>query len=139
MAFYPGKGTVLKISTAAASTVLQACAQVASISPPAISNPEVDVTTLGSTWRQFIGSIADGGSFSADLVYDPADFTHARFMTLVAATTPEETRIVFPTTVFTIFFRSLVTGFQKQNVVVDDAWRATATFKIDGVVTVTTV
>jgi hypothetical protein len=138
MAFYPGKGTVLKISTANASTTLAACAQITAIRPGGYSNPEVDVTTLDSTMRQFIGSIADGGSFTVDLVYDHNEFTHKRFLTLVANSTPEETKIVFATTVHNILFRSVVTAFQKQDIVVDDALRASATFKVDGTPTVST-
>lgn len=138
MAIYAGKNTVLKISTAAASTTLSALTQVVSISPPQPSNPPVDVTVLDSTWRQFIGTIPDGGTVGVEIIWDQANPDHQRLATAIAASTPEEYRIVGPTTTRTMFFRALVTDFSPQAIVVDNVWRASVNFKIDGSVSFTT-
>jgi hypothetical protein len=138
MAYYPGKGTVLMISTANSSTALGACTQVVSISPPQISHPSVDVTHLGSSEREFVGSIADYGTFGASIEYDPNDATHARLLALARGTTGEEYRIVFPTTINAIKFKALLNNLNLQDAVVDDVWRASLDWKITGPVTVTT-
>lgn len=142
MAIYPGKGTVLKISTAtgstAGSTTLSALTQLVSVSPPQPTNPPVDVTVLDSTWRQYLGTIADGGTFGAEIIWDQANPDHQRLATLITATTPEEYRIVGPTTTRTCFFRALVTDFSPQAFVVDNVYRANASFKVDGPVSFTT-
>jgi hypothetical protein len=138
MAIYAGKNTVLKISTAATSTTLSALTQVVSVSPPQPTNPPVDVTVLDSTARQFLGTIVDGGTFGIEIIWDPANPDHQRLANMVSATTPEEYRIVGPTTTRTVFFRGLVTDFSPQTFVVDNVWRANASFKVDGSVTFTT-
>lgn len=132
MSVYPGKGSAIKISTANGSTVLAAMVQITGITPPQPTNPPVDVTTLDSTWRQFLGTIADGGTFSIRGLWSPDNSDHQRLMTLVAATTPEEYKIVASTTTKTCFFRALVTDFQHGEKVVDDVDRFTANFKVDG-------
>lgn len=138
MAIYAGKGTVLKISTAAGSTALSALTQVVSINFPQPTNPPVDVTVLDSTWRQFLGTIADGGTAGVEIIWDQANVDHARLATLVTASTPEEYRIVGPTTTRTAFFRGLVTDFSPQSAVVENVWRANVSLKIDGPVSFTT-
>jgi hypothetical protein len=138
MAYYPGKGTVLMISTAAGSTVGTAMAQVVSISPPQMSHPSVDVTHLGSSEREFYGTITDYGTIGVSIEYDPNGETHQRLLTLLRGTTGEHYRIVFPTTTNAIKFLALVNNFNIQDAVVDDVWRASLDWKITGPVTVTT-
>lgn len=137
MAVYPGRFSVLKISTAAASTALSAMIQVTGITPPQVTNPPIDITVLDSTWRAFIGSIPDGGTVAMSLIWDPANEDHERLAGLVTATTPEEYRIVFSTTTKTVFFSAIVTDFQPQEIVVDNVVRANASFKVSGAVTYT--
>jgi hypothetical protein len=138
MAIYSGRNTVLKISTAAGSTVLSSLTQLVSISFPQPTNPPVDVTVLDSTWRQFIGTIADGGTASAEIIWDQANNDHQRLATLITGSSPEEFRIVNGTTTRTCFFRALVTDFLPQAAVVDNVYRASVSLKIDGPVSFTT-
>lgn len=140
MATYrPGKGTVLLMSTANGSTALSAAAQVVSITLPQLSNPEVDVTHLGSTCREFMNTIGDGGTVTYNIEWDPADTDQKRFHTLiVSGSTPEEYKVVFPTTTQTWLYKAVNTGFSPSEVRVDDVLRATVTQKISGSWSITT-
>lgn len=136
MAIYAGRFSALKMSTAAGSTALSAVAQLVSFTPPQISNPPVDVTVLESTWRTFIGTMPDGGTASFEILWDQANTDHGRLATLVTGSTPEEWKIVGPTTTKTVFFRGLVSDFSPTQIVVDNVWRASVSIKVDGAVTI---
>lgn len=138
MAYHPGKGCVLMISTANGSTVGAAAAQVVSITPPQMSHPSVDVTHLGSSEREFVGTIVDYGTFGMNIEYDMNDTTHQRLQTLLRGTTGELYRVVWATTTIQMKFLGLMNNLNPQEVVVDDVWRAQVDFKITGPVNFST-
>lgn len=138
MGVVAGKNSALKFSTAAGSTALSAVAQLVTVTPPQVTNPPVDVTTLDSTGRQFLGTIHDGGTVSLEIIWDQRINDHQRLQTLVHATTPEEYRLVASTTTITAFFRALVSDFNPQAIVVDNVVRASINLKVDGTVSYTT-
>jgi hypothetical protein len=140
MAIYAGKGTSLQMSTVStgSTTLSTGLTQVVSINFPQPTNPPVDVTVLDSTWRQFLGTIADGGTAGLEIIWDQANPDHQLLASLVTASTPREYKIVGPTTTRTAFFRALVTDFSPQSAVVENVWRANVSLKIDGPVSFTT-
>lgn len=139
MAIKAGRFSALKMSTAAGSTALSAVAQLVSFTPPQLTNPPIDVSVLESTWRTFIGTMPDGGTVGFEILWDQGNADHARLAgALITGSTPEEWRIVGPTTTQTVFFRGVETDFSPQAVVVDNVWRASISIKIDGAVTVST-
>jgi hypothetical protein len=135
---YPGRGTLFKMSTANGSTVLSAMVQVVDVQPPQPSNPPIDITVLSSTWRTFMGTVPDGGTVTVSLLWDQADIDHQRLASLITASTPEEYRIVGPTTTRCTHFAAIVADFQPQQIVVDNVYRANASLKVTGAVNFTT-
>lgn len=138
MAVFPGRFSHLKMSTANGSTTLSVVAQVVSFTPPQLTNPPVDITVLGSTWREFLGTIPDGGTVGLSIIWDQGNADHARLATLLAASTPEEYKLIASTTTKVTTFQALVADFQPQEVVVDNVWRANVNLKVSGAVTITT-
>ncbi|MEU8264914.1 phage tail tube protein [Micromonospora sp. NPDC048999] len=71
-------GTQFKRGDGKSPEAFTAIANVTSISGPERSRETIDVTNHGSPdgWKQYIGSLKDGGEVSLDLNYDPAEDTH---------------------------------------------------------------
>lgn len=73
MAYIRSQGTVIyKLDTSVSPNAYAAIGQVTSISGPDGNVPEVDVTHLSSTGKEYIGGLADFGSVTMDLIWDPA-------------------------------------------------------------------
>ena len=79
MAFTPGKGTTISITTSG-STTFVAISQVVTITPPEMAMGEVEVTHLGDTWRQFLPTILDGGEVTFGIEWDPAAVSHVELL-----------------------------------------------------------
>lgn len=140
MAYHPGKGTQLQLQINSTYTAL---GQLVDVTPPQIANPSVDVTHLGSSERERIGTIYDGGQVSGTLLHDQELQTHEEMIAhssmTIRKTTPVNWKIVFPTTTHTIQFAGLLTQYNFQTVQVDDAWRSNIQIDISGPVTLSTI
>lgn len=127
-------------TTASPATTYAQIGQVTSISGPDGSIPEVDVTHLSSTGKEFIAGLADWGSVSLEVIFDAADSTnmHELMWTDFIAGTVSTYQIRLsdsPATTFTM------TGYPNQyslNLGVDEAVRATLGIKITGAPTLNT-
>ena len=114
-------------------------AQVTSISGPGLSLDTVDVTSHDSTgaWEEHVGTILRSGEVTMDIVYDPADGTHANvadglLADLAARTLITTFHIVFPDAATTTWdFDAFVTGFEP-SAPVDGALTASVKFKLSG-------
>ncbi|SIO60136.1 hypothetical protein SAMN05444166_6280 [Singulisphaera sp. GP187] len=69
----PGKGTLLKVKISAAQTTI---AQRVSLDGPEMEVGTAETTNLDSAKKTYRPTIADGGSMSGTLQYDPHDPTH---------------------------------------------------------------
>ncbi len=140
MGYRPGKGTELQLQINSTYTAL---GQLVDVTPPSMGNASVNVTHLGSSEMERIGSIFDGGSVSGSLLHDQALDTHKQ-LTLNASSgtlrsvTPVNWKIVGATTTHTIAFAGLLTQFSFGTVTVDDAWRSNFSIDISGPVAVST-
>ena len=113
--------------------------QVTNISGPGLSLDTVDVTSHDSTgaWEEVVGTILRSGEVTMDIVYDPADATHANvadglLADLVARTLITTFHLVFSDVGVTEWdFNAFVTGFEP-SAPVDGALTASVKFKLSG-------
>lgn len=135
MAYAPGKGTVLKLTITATPTDI---AQVVGITPPQMTVGTSETTHLGSSWREYISTLPDGGEVSLTIEYDSAAATHAALWTAFTGGAAEAWSVVFNDTGDTaIAFSGILTGFAWDEVTVDNVVTASLTIQITGAVTVT--
>ena len=76
MGVFRGSGTVLSRGDAASPEVFVAVGDVISISGPAITKDEIEVTALDSTAKEFIGALDDPGEITMELNWNPQDAEH---------------------------------------------------------------
>lgn len=69
-------GTELKLGDGASPEVFTKIAEVTQVSEIGETAPEIDVTPIDATARQFIGGLAEGNSVSFTLSYVASDATH---------------------------------------------------------------
>lgn len=135
MAYAPGKGTILQLEIA---SVFTAIAQLVNVTPPSMSVGTSETTHLASTWREFIGSIPDGGEITFTIEYDSADASHAALSSKFAGCAVENWKVLFNDAGDTeVAFSGIITGFSWDEVVIDNVVTASLTVKVSGTVTVT--
>ena len=135
MGIMAGKGTVLQVSINSTFTTI---ASMVEVNAPALTNPEVDITVLTDSWRQFQYTIPDGGSIDFSGIFDHTHATHSRLITSLSTGTVESMKLIGSTTTNTITFSGLVTAMQIGPYVVDDAARFSGTIKVTSGVTIST-
>lgn len=99
------------------------------------SAPDIDVTNLASTAKEYAAGIPDTQDISIPIIYDPDDTGHVALETAFAdqaARTFKVTLTNSPPTVFT--FSAVVKEFGL-DANIDDVWRGTLTLKRSGAVT----
>jgi hypothetical protein len=127
-------------NTASPVTTFAQIGQVTSISGPDGSVPEVDVTHLSSTGKEYIGGLADFGSVSLEVIFDAATTSNMHEQIwgdfLAQTVTTYQIRLSdSPATLITF------TGYPNQysySLGVDEAVRATIGFKVSGAPTLVT-
>lgn len=135
MAKYDAFGTQLYRGTSGGGTLV---AQVSSFSGPGLSADTIDVTNHASTnaWEEFVVGILRSGELSMEIVYDPANATHANagsglladFVSRASTTWT----FVFPDAAATEWsFTAFVTGFEP-DAAHDGALTAAVTLKPTG-------
>ena len=87
-------GGSLAYGNGANPEVFTTIANVSSLNPLSITRESVDVTTLDSpaAYREFCGTLADAGDISFDLVFDPAEVSHAEATGLLSQIDDQENR-----------------------------------------------
>ncbi len=93
MAITEGLGTTLKVTIAATPTTIP---QLTSLTPPQISNTEVNTTALDSTWDTSQSTLPNGGTISGTMNWDPTNATHAYLRTSIGLGTAEVWVVTFP-------------------------------------------
>lgn len=127
-------------NTASPVTTYAQIGQVTSISGPDGSVPEVDVTHLASTGKEYIGGLADFGNVSCEVIFDAATVStlHEQIWADFLAQTVTTYQIRLsdsPATLLT--FTAYPSGYS-YSLGVDEAVRATISFKVSGAPTLTT-
>ena len=102
--------------------------------PMGLQRDSVETTRHQSPerWREFLPGLKDGGEFSIDLVFDPADASVTSFLTDLNTDTVGYYKLIFSNTGATEWGCSaFVTGFEPAEPI-DDKTMATVTFKVTG-------
>jgi len=114
-----------------ALTIGSAVTEVIDINGPNITRPPIDVTHMASDngYREFIAGLPDGGEVTFTL-----NFIKSVATTLLGyfdAATQQSSTIVFPSSLGTITFTSILTGYSVRSTI-DQQVTADVTVKISG-------
>lgn len=131
------QGTTISRETSLGSGSFTTIANVKGWDGPSLENPEVDVTSLSSLAKEFVGGLIDYGELSLDVNFDPNNSGHQQVMADMEASPPTVTnwRLTFvnPTINWTwnAFVKSCPVSGQ-----VDGAIQAKMTLRLSGARTV---
>ena len=114
-------------------------AEINSISGPTMSRETVDVTTLGSAggYREFIGSLRDGGDVSLNMNFTAA--TYALMKADFEDDTVQQYQIVLPDTANTTLELDGIVTEMPLDIPLDDKVTCDITIKVSGETDLTTV
>jgi hypothetical protein len=108
-----GKGTQLKRGGTAVTGITN-------LKPPGVTNPEMEITDLDSTWEEFDSTIPKGGAVTATLNFDPAVAMHLTIRQDCIDGTLSTWTVVIPAKganpAKTYSFSARVTGFDHNDV-----------------------
>lgn len=124
-----GLGTTLSVNSSTPASVTK-------IDGPGISMGTVEVTHLGSTMKEYLPTIADGGDIVFTILYDRTESTHQDLETLV--TDGDVVPCVVTYTRMsskTISFNGIVTNFKVGGVEPEGVVSADVTIKITSALT----
>lgn len=131
MAVLPGEKTDLSVGGAVV--------RVVSISGPSVERPEVDITNLDSTAKEFRFGLKDGGECTFDVYYDSA--SHSALLGKIDDTTASTCSIVHKaadgSADGTVSFDAYVMGYEFSGMEVEGNVTASVTLKVTGDVTIT--
>ena len=135
MAKYNSNGTKVQVSTDSGVTYTDLYCQLSGFSGPSSTSSEIDVTSLCSTAKEYIGALPDNGTMSLTGYFDPADIGVALLRTLQIARTVVDWKIVWPDTGATNWdFQGYVSEFAT-SAEQDQALGLAATVRISGAIT----
>ena len=114
--------------------------QVTSISGPDGNIPEIDVTHLGSSGKEFIAGLADWGSVTCEVIADPATLStlHEEIFNDFLAGTQSNIQVRLSDSPATSLTMAAYPNQFSFSLGVDEAVRATIGFKVTGAPTLLT-
>ena len=123
-----GFGTTFAYESAA--DTYTALGEVVAVTPPQWTRETVDVTHMGSddSYREYIGTLFDGGEVSVTLNYVEAGMT--LLQTLIGAGV-ERFKITIPGS-STVIFQAIPTGVAPSELVIDDKVTVELSLKVTG-------
>ncbi len=132
MPVFRGAGTVLSRGDAASPEVFTAVADVVSISGPAITKDEIEVTALDSSAKEFIGALDDPGEITMEINWNPQDSEHVNLRADAEGSTVRNYRVVWSDVSTTqVDFAAEVMEFSL-NTEANDAVKGSVRMKISG-------
>lgn len=132
------QGTIISRETSLGSGSFVAVANVRSFSGPSGENPEIDVTTLSSTAKEYIGGLIDNGELTLELNFDHDNTTHQQAIADQEASPPTTTgwRITFANPTVNYTWPAFVKSFSISGEV-DGVYQASMTLRLSGARVVT--
>ena len=125
----------VKRGDGASPEVFTLVGQITDLSGPDGSAAEIDISTLDSTAKEFAMGLMDEGSFSFEMVFDPANAQHVGVRDDRTNKTLRNWQVVLPDgSSTTIAFAAYITGFSLA-APGDEVWRASVTLRISGALT----
>ena len=92
-----GKNATLQLGSDASPQVYTTIAEVLRCGPIGSTNPEVDVTNLDSTAKEYIAGLADGNTVDFDVNWISDNTQQLALRTAVTSGTTKNIRMVWPT------------------------------------------
>jgi predicted secreted protein len=92
-----GKGATLQLSDDASPEVFTTIAEVLRCGPIGATNPEVDVTNLDSTAKEYIAGLADGNTVDFDVNFIAGNTQQAALRSAQAAGQTKHLRMIWQT------------------------------------------
>ena len=136
MAKISAQGSVIEIETAISSAVYAAVGQVVSFDGLDGERPDVDVSDLASTAREYILGLKDNGNMGLEVMRDDDDVGQAHIQTMLGEDQARSLRITLSNN-DTYTIDCLAKSFTLAGGV-DDTVRGTVNFKLTGDVTIVT-
>lgn len=130
MTAYSTKGTALRRGDSESPTAYTIIPQVQSITGPSATAPEIDVTNLQSTNREFVTGIADYGNVTFTIFLDYTNAQHSGLKTDFDNNTIRSWQKELPDGT-TESFEARVSGIDEEEAT-DDAVKATITLRLTG-------
>jgi hypothetical protein len=127
-----GAGTQLKLSDDASPEVFTLIAEVLNMGAVGATAPEVDVTNLDSTSKEYIGGLPDGESVEFELNFLDTNVQHEDLRDSVGDT--RHFQLVFSDTSEADFLM-VVLGFSRSPTTPEEQLKATVTGRITGDIT----
>lgn len=133
MAGKVAQGTILSRETSLGSGSFTTAANVRSWSGPSTENPEIDVTSLQSTAKEFVGGLVDYGELTLELNFDPNNATHQQMFADMEASPPTVTgwRITFVNPTINYTWSAFVKSFSISGEV-DGVIQGSLTLRLSG-------
>lgn len=127
------QGTILSRETSLGSASFVAVANVKSFSGPSTENPEIDVTTLDSTAKEFVGGLVDYGELTMEVNFDHDNATHQQIFSDMEASPPTVTgwRITFANPTANYTWSGFVKSFSISGEV-DGVYSGSLTLRLSG-------
>lgn len=129
-----GQGTLIEVDLTG-SGPWTAIGHILNYRSPSSARPDVDVTTIDSTAREYLKGLADGGTISLPVIYDASDAGQVGLEGARTGNTPLDFRMTLANTEGTIVtFSALVNDFTVEGGV-DAANQGTIELRVTGAVT----
>ena len=135
MAYLKSQGsTIWKLDSSVSPTAYEQIGQVVSISGPDGNVPEVDVTHLSSTGKEYIGGLPDFGNVAMEVIYDQATTStkHAAIYTDFTSQTVSTYQIRLSDSPQTTITFSAYPSQYSLNLAVDDKVGASISLRVSG-------
>ena len=131
-----GKGATLQLGSGASPQAYTTIAEVLRCGPIGSSNPEVDVTNLDSTAKEYIAGLADGNTVEFDMNWLRGNTQQASLRTSQAAGSTVNLRMVWQTSPLTrAQFNLVLLTFEMGETTPDAQVTATVSGRISGSIT----
>ncbi len=120
-------------------TTLTEISEVMAVTPPSPSVETIDTTHHGSSGgvREFIAGLIDTGEGSIRINWNPGSASDTLLAAAVASRAVKAWKINVPASTGTVDFTGncIVTGYEYDDVVIDDKMTAVLSFKVSGQIT----
>ncbi len=131
-----GKGATLQLGSGASPQAYTTIAEVLRCGPIGSSNPEVDVTNLDSTAKEYIAGLADGNTVEFDMNWLSSNTQQTSLRTSQAAGSTVNLRMVWQTSPLTrAQFNLVLLTFEMGETTPDAQVTATVSGRISGSIT----
>lgn len=131
-----GKGATLQLGSGASPQVLTTIGEVLRCGPIGSTNPEVDVTNLDSTAKEYIAGLADGNTVDFDVNWIAGNTQQASLRTSQAAGDTVYLRMIWQTSPqTTAVFNLVMLSFEIGETTPDAQVSASFSGRITGAIT----